>query len=318
MPATRWSRWCSAPISCARNWDCRKRNASLRTSASRSRRQRCKQVGRQRLNTGEQFQLSDEAAERYERCPARYILGPWAPLLVDTARPAAGERVLDVACGTGVVARIAAERVGPAGRVVGVDLNPGMIRVARSLPAPVGAPIEWLERSALDLGFDDASFDVVLCQQGLQFFPDKALALREMRRVLAHGGRLALSVWTGVGAYHAAVGAALARSISTDAAIRFCASRQVPGREDLQRLATQAGFSDVEVRMHALDIHLPRINEFTLEHLAGTPVAQSLAAAASDARDNIAASVAKELQPYADRDGVTYPEETKVLTARVP
>src|SRR5262249_34944070 len=63
---------------------------------------------------------------------------------------------------------------------------------------------------------------------------------------------------------------------------------------------------------------LPRINEFTLEHLTGTPVAQNLAAAASDARDNIAASVAKELQPYADGDGVTYPEETQVLTARVP
>jgi SAM-dependent methyltransferase len=136
-------------------------------------------LGGNDLNAGEQFQLSDEAAEHYERCPARYILGPWAPLLVNAARPAAGERVLDVACGTGVVARIAAERVGPGGRVVGVDLNPGMIRVARSLPAPIGAPIEWLERSALDLGLEDASFDVVLCQQGLQFFPDKALALRD-------------------------------------------------------------------------------------------------------------------------------------------
>jgi len=134
-------------------------------------------LGENDLNTGEQFQLSDEAAERYERCPARYILGPWAPLLVNAARPTAGERVLDVACGTGVVARIAAERVGPSGRVIGVDLNPGMIRVARSLPAPIGAPIEWLERSALDLRLEDASFDVVLCQQGLQFFPDKALGV---------------------------------------------------------------------------------------------------------------------------------------------
>jgi len=270
------------------------------------------------LAANEQFQLSDGAAERYERCPARYILGPWAPLLVDAASPAAGERVLDVACGTGVIARIAAQRVGPAGRVVGVDLNLGMIRVARSLPAPVGAPIEWLERSALDLGFDDASFDVVLCQQGLQFFPDKALALREMRRVLGQSGRLALSVWTGVGPYHAAVVAALQQAISTDAAIRFCASRQVPTKEDLQRLATQAGFCDVEVRVNRLDIYMPHIAEFTLEHLAGTPVAQVIAAADPDARAEIAASVTKELQRYADGDGVTYPEETQVLTACVP
>jgi len=269
------------------------------------------------LNTGQQFQLSDEAAERYERCAARYILGPWAPLLVNAARPAAGERVLDIACGTGVIARIAAERVGPDGRVVGVDLNPGMIRVARSLPAPLGAPIEWLERSALDLGLEDASFDVVLCQQGLQFFLDKALALREMRRVLDHSGRLALSVWKGVGAYHHAVGDALARFISAESAVRFCASRQVPTAEDLQRLATQAGFADVEVRLHEINIHLPRLDEFTLNHLAGTPVAGGLAGATPQAREKLAASVMKQLQRYADRDGVTYPEEARVLTARV-
>jgi len=265
----------------------------------------------------EQFQLNNEAAERYERCAARYILGPWAPLLVDAARVAAGERVLDVACGTGVVARIAAERAGPAGRVVGVDLNPGMIRVARSLPSPVGAAIEWLERSALDLGLDDASFDVVLCQQGLQFFPDKALALREMRRVLGDGGRLALSVWKGVGAYHEAVADALARFISAESAVYFCASRQVPTEEDLQRLAMQAEFADVEVRLHEINIHLPRLDEFTLNHLAGTPVADGLAGATPKAREKLAASVMKQLQRYADGDGVTYPEEARVLTACV-
>jgi ubiquinone/menaquinone biosynthesis C-methylase UbiE len=142
------------------------------------------------MTTHEQWQLTLEAAELYEHCPARYILGPWAPLLVDAANLALDERVLDVACGTGVVTRIAAKRVGPTGRVVGVDLNPGMIAVAQSLPAPAGARIEWLERSALDLRLEDASFDVVLCQQGLQFFPDKVVALREMHRVLNHGGRL--------------------------------------------------------------------------------------------------------------------------------
>jgi ubiquinone/menaquinone biosynthesis C-methylase UbiE len=269
------------------------------------------------LSTNEQFQLSGEAAERYERCGARYILGPCAPSLVNAARLSAGERVLDVACGTGVVTRIAAERVGPAGRAVGIDLNPGMIAVARSLPAPNGAPIEWLERSALDLGLEDASFEAVLCQQGLQFFPDKALALREMRRVLDRGGRLALSVWKGVGAYHQAVGDALARFISAEAAARFCASRQVPTKEDLQRLATEGSFANVEVRIDRIDIHLPRIAEFTLEHLAGSPVAQSIAAAPPDARAKVAASVTKQLQHYADGDGVTYPEETQVLTARV-
>jgi ubiquinone/menaquinone biosynthesis C-methylase UbiE len=265
----------------------------------------------------EPWQVTAEAAELYERYPARYILGPWAPLLVDAARLAAGDRALDVACGTGVVARIAAQRVGPGGRVVGVDLNPGMIAVAASLPALVGAPIEWLERSAVDLQLPDASFDVVLCQQGLQFFPDKLVALREMRRVLNHGGRLALSVWNSIGLYNAAVGEALVRFVGNAAATKFCSSRQVPGRDELQRLATEAGFSDVEVRVSRLDIHLPHLDSFILDHLAGTPVAPLVAAADPEARKQIGASVIKQLQCYADGDGVTYPEETHVLTAQV-
>jgi ubiquinone/menaquinone biosynthesis C-methylase UbiE len=82
-----------------------------------------------------------------------------------------------------LVTRIAAQRVGTAGLVVGIDLNPGMIAMARSLPEPSGATIEWFERSALDLQLPNATFDAVLCQQGLQFFPDKLRALEEMRRV---------------------------------------------------------------------------------------------------------------------------------------
>jgi ubiquinone/menaquinone biosynthesis C-methylase UbiE len=264
------------------------------------------------------WHLSAEAAELYERYVARYILGPWAPLLVDTACLAEGERVLDVACGTGLVARAAAKRVGSAGRVVGVDLNPAMIGVARSLPVPAGAPIEWLERDALDLRFEDISFDVALCQQGLQFLPDKAAALMEMRRVLKHGGRLALSVWTNAGLYNSAVGEALAQFVGNETAVRFCASRQAPTKEDLLSLSMDAGFSAVHVCVCRINAHLPRLDEFTLDHLAATPVGPVIAATDPDVRKKIGARVMNELQRYADGDGVTYPEEAHVLTARVP
>jgi len=270
------------------------------------------------MSRHEQWHLTAAAAELYERYVVRYILGPWAPLLVDAARVTPGERVLDVACGTGVVARTAAQRAGATGRVVGLDLNPGMIAVAQSLPAPAGAPIEWLVRSALDLRLEDASFDVVLCQQGLQFFPDKAQALREMRRVLGPGGRLALSVWNNVGLYNTAVAEALVRFVSNETAVRFCASRQAPAREELERLAKEAGFSEVAVRVERIDMHLPSLDQFTLHHLAATPIAPVVAAAAAATREKVGASVAKQLQRYADGDGVTYPEETHVLTAQVP
>jgi SAM-dependent methyltransferase len=191
-----------------------------------------------------------------------------------------------------------------------------MIRVARSLPPPSGAPIEWIECSALDLGLPDASVDAVLCQQGLQFFPDKGRAMREMRRVLRRGGRLALSVWNGVGLYNSAVGAALARVLDADTAERFCASRRAPSADDVRRLAIEAGFAAVDVRVCRLEIRLPRVDRFALDHLAATPVAGVLAAAEPAARQRIGTSVAEQLQRYAHDDGITYPEETHVLTAR--
>lgn len=262
------------------------------------------------------WQLTGDAAELYERYVARYILGPWAPLLVDAARLKSGERVLDVACGTGVVTRAAAERVGAVGHVVGIDLNAGMIRVARSLPSR-GAPIEWFERSALDLGLADRSVDAVLCQQGLQFFPDKARAMREMRRVLGHGGRLALSVWKDIGPYNSAVGAALARVLDATTAERFFASRRTPSNGEVRQLAIEAGFAAVDVRVSRLEIRLPRIDQFALDHLAATPAAAVLAAAGPAARQAIGTSVAEQLRCFADNDGIAYPEETYVLTAEV-
>jgi ubiquinone/menaquinone biosynthesis C-methylase UbiE len=269
------------------------------------------------MKTNEQWQIAKEAAELYERVVARHILAPWAPLLADAAHLAGGERALDLACGTGVVTRIAAQRVGPRGRVTGIDLNAEMIGVARSLPAPGGGPIEWLEGSALAIPLPDASVDVVLCQQGLQFFPDKALALREMHRVLGRGGRLALSVWSSTGVYNNAVGKALARFAGQDTASRFCASRNVPAKEELERFAAAAGFSDVSVRISRMNIHLPRLDQFVLEHLAGTPVAAPVAALNAESRRRIGASVMQELLSFSEGDGVTYPEEIHLVTARI-
>ncbi len=134
--------------------------------------------------------------EIYQREMVPASFARWAPDLVDLGAVRPGQRVLDVACGTGVVTRIAAERAGPSGRVAGLDVNADMLAAARA--ASPGARIEWYEGSALALPFPDGSFDIVVCQQGLQFFPDRVAGLREMRRVLTAGGRLALSCWRSV------------------------------------------------------------------------------------------------------------------------
>lgn len=136
----------------------------------------------------EQFQVSGNAAEHYERYIVPTIFIPWSTDLLERAALQPGERVLDVACGTGVVARHAAQQVGSDGTVTGLDLNPVMLEVARTQAASSDAVVEWHQGDAGALPFDDAAFDVVLCQQGLQFFPDKVKALREMHRVLVPGG----------------------------------------------------------------------------------------------------------------------------------
>lgn len=134
---------------------------------------------------------------------------------------------------------------------------------------------------------------------------------------MTRSGRLALSIWNSTGLYNSAVGDALARFVDNETAVRFNSSRQAPTAEELRRLAMAAGFSAIDVRVSRINVHLPRLDEFTLDHLAATPVAPAIAAADPEARKGIGVSVMTQLQRYADGDGVTYPEETHVLTARV-
>lgn len=130
--------------------------------------------------------------QMYEQWLVGPLFRPWAEMTVEELAVSPGDRVLDIACGTGILARVAKERIGDGGHVVGVDISPDMLAVARSIvPA-----IEWREGNASALPLKDGErFDVVACQQGLQFFPDKPAAAAQMRRALAKGGRLAVATW---------------------------------------------------------------------------------------------------------------------------
>ena len=197
----------------------------------------------------------------------------------------------------------------------GCGANAGMLAVARSLPTPTGVSAVWIERNAVDTGLAAGSFDVVVCQQGLQFFPDKAAALREMHRVLVPGGRLALSVWCTSGVYNSAVGAALGQHVGSDVAARFCASRHVPPGDELVRLAVAAGLRDVQLQVQRMIARLPPPAEFVPAHLAATPVASAVRAMNSPARAALGRTVARLLAAYNDDDGLAFPEEVNVVTA---
>lgn len=178
----------------------------------------------------------------YERVLVGPMFRPWGELLLDRLRPASGERLLDVACGTGIVARLARARVGASGAVVGVDLSPDMLAVATA-----AAPdIEWRAGSALDLPLGDGErFDVATCQQGFQFFADRAAAAGQLRRATAPGGRIGVSTWRSVAEH------------PTFAALQAVAERHLGPIVDqrhtfgdgaeLAALLAAAGFEDVDV-----------------------------------------------------------------------
>ena len=200
-----------------------------------------------------QWQVAGNAAETYERALVPAVFAAWAPLVVALADPRPGERVLDVACGTGVVTRLVAQRVGLAGKVVGLDLNPGMLAVAASSAAnepPTSAPITWQEGGATKMPLPDAAFDIACCQLGLQFFPDRPAALREMYRILVPGGRLALMVWRGIehSPGFGILAAALARHVSAEAAGIMRAPFALADAEELRGLIATGGFHDITIQ----------------------------------------------------------------------
>lgn len=213
----------------------------------------------------EQHKFQGTGPKMYEQKSVQRIFGPLAIEFLKHFPVSNGERVLDVACGTGIVARKAAVDVGPKGFVKGIDLNSGMLEVARTLEPSDGARIEWHEGDAARLPFEDDEFDVVLCQQGLQFFSDKSAALGEMFRVLVSGGRLGICVWRSIehSPYNLAKAEALGRHVGHEAEEEE--RKRTPfslGRsEKLFELLVEAGFKDVQINQLELTSDMGPLEE---------------------------------------------------------
>ncbi|WP_170167110.1 methyltransferase domain-containing protein [Paracoccus methylarcula] len=211
------------------------------------------------------------AAENYQRYFVPAIAAPVADDLIATAALRTGERVLDVACGTGVVVRLAAERVGASGSVTGLDLNPGMLAVARSA-TPTDMSIDWQEANAESMPFADHAFDVVLCQMGLQFVPGKLAALREMRRVLTEDGRAIIVVPGPKPPLFAIMIDAIARHIGPEAATFGELVFSMHDVDELRELMRSAGFRDVDARALPKILRLPPPADFLWQYICSTPL----------------------------------------------
>ncbi len=258
-------------------------------------------------------------AEVYERFLVPHLFTPWARDLVARAGPKPGERVLDVACGTGIVMRAVLPVVGPNGRVTGVDFSPAMLEEARTR-VPGEAPVEWYEASAEALPFSGAAFDLVLCQQGLQFFPDKQGAIREFSRVLAPGGRVALSVWRTLehNPVHEAMNEAVVRHLGTPT-IAASFSGNAP---ELEALLSGTGFEDVAIEPVSMTLRFPSADRFVrLSVLAGAAVSPVFAELDEAERATLVEAMQQDvgatLQRYTHDDEINVPMAAYVATAHI-
>jgi ubiquinone/menaquinone biosynthesis C-methylase UbiE len=259
------------------------------------------------------WQLSCDAAQLYEQVLVPAMFSPWGHDLLAVAAPVHGERVLDAACGTGLVARLAAEAIGWKGAVIALDLNPAMLDVARGLPPPAGAPIRWLEGDVEAMPLPDLTFDLVLCQQGIQFFPDLQRALDEMLRVLAPGGRAAISVWQGDTAYTRALADALESAMGRTVGNSMRRVLACPPTAQVAQQMRAAGFRDVVVHARTLMRDIPDLSTWVFRHLAATPHAERISAISEGTRRGILEHVVASLGAYRHGAGIRFPETTSVL-----
>jgi SAM-dependent methyltransferase len=262
--------------------------------------------------------MSDSVPDAYERYLVPALFEPWAEVLLDTVVIAPGSRVLDIASGTGVVARAAAGRVGSEGHVVASDVSSAMLAHSAAAGAPTGvcAPIEYREASADALPFEDGSFDVVLCQQGLQFFPAQVAAVSEMRRVLCPGGVAGIAVWADghplepFGVYGDELAA---MGVQAPFPRAFDSETFTMALEAVCSLLEDAGFSPVDASIVELQVSWPDFASAAAGVL-GTPFGPLVQALPSDQRNRYEAELRRRFTPK--EPGTPVRRQTAAVIAR--
>jgi len=251
------------------------------------------------MTDASKFQFTNPSVPKaYEEFFVPRLFEPWAALLLDEAKLKKGQAVIDVATGPGTVARLAAPRLGPKGRIVATDISRPMLDIARAKRALAGAaPIEYVESPAAPLAARTGAFDVVLCQQGLQFFPDRPAALREMKRVLKPGGHAVVAVWTAISRNQifAAFHAALRAATPPELADLITAPFSWHSSAELKAATEEAGFRKVRLLTRSLPMVMEKGLEQAVQSFSATPVSPGVAALPQSIQDSFFARMRQEL-----------------------
>lgn len=253
------------------------------------------------------------AAEAYERYLVPAIFAPWAAFLVDLAAPRLDEYVLDLACGTGAATRFVALKTR---RVVGVDTDPAMLEIAQRQRSPEGCTIEWRCGDACRLTFEDRTFDLCLCLQGLQHFSERAAALAEIRRVLKPSGRLVAAVWAAISdmpGLFAVAQSLEARKLDATPFMRPCA---LGNGAELGALVRSARFSNVEVQTYEKPAFFASVEAFLQALSAGSSASrQAFAQIPGGEWSGFVDEVDRRLSTFVSSDGLVFPYRSHVVVA---
>jgi ubiquinone/menaquinone biosynthesis C-methylase UbiE len=260
--------------------------------------------------TQETYQLTNQAAQIYESQKVPAMFRPLAESTVNLIPVDATDHVLDVACGTGILARVVGGKIPNIQRLVGSDLNQGMLDVARTLTAAEPYKNEWYAADVGSLPFDNHTFAVCFCQQGLQFFPDKEKALSEIHRVIKPNGRLVLSVWSEISPLFAILAEALEQHIGAKIAERSLAPFAFRNQERIEYLLSDAGFTGHKIHTLTVERRIGPAQDAIPAEIAGNPVGVEVAAQGSNVLDLIVQRVIKNLSPYRVDGGFSIPQTT--------
>jgi ubiquinone/menaquinone biosynthesis C-methylase UbiE len=262
------------------------------------------------------FQLSTKAAEGYETQKVPSLFGPLARATVETVSLPESAHIIDIACGTGIITKVVAERLTGEGRIVGTDLNPAMIEVAARTMPETKHKVEWFACDVTELPFEDGEFDLAFCQQGLQFFPDKPKALAEIRRVLRPNGTLYLTCWRTVSPFFQKVSDSLQQRVNEKTAKQALGPYAFRDGDLIASLLKEAGFGIADVSSLIIDRHLAPAHDAIRKEILAQPFEKALLDSGTATIDAIVADVETALESYRDGETITVPQEVSLFQAK--
>ncbi len=263
------------------------------------------------------WQLGKGGPEAYEKFIAPAFGGVWAQDIVERAALRKGDRILDVGCGTGIVARFAYQSLGDSVHITGIDVNRIALEKAREISERNATRVEWKQADVTALPFPDDEFDVLLCQQGLQYFPDRSRALSEIHRVLVDQGRIVFSVWRSIefSPFYLAIHKALQDYVSQKTAAVLASAYTLSDSVLLRTLFEGAKFKNINIRIVVKQMRYSPLEEFLFGSIFASPFANDILALEYLKREEMFQTIHKSISNYIDDDGLAAPMECYVVSA---